>query len=415
MMRGAATRAFVDVIAQAGRAFHMFPRLEPDAIMHVAGVSVDDDPRALEPLAAMCDSIQRDLRLAPRGRMLMSNRLVEIIRQRRLLLDREAAGELPKAPESTPPIVVTGFPRSGTTLSHRILSLAEDARSPQWCEVMQPSLEPGRDIEAARRRRLTRYRILVRGLQAMAPELRRIHELVPDGPEECTQLHEIALDSESFGLLGPVDSYREWLDERDDARRRERYEWQERCMRAIHADRSPSLRGERWVLKAPQHLCQLDDLFDRFPGALVVRMHRDPITCMASTASLVACAARIPTHGLPPGLGEDLLKIFIDWQTRGDEGTLRHSDRVLEIHYDDLVHEPITFVERVHEAAGIPATGEHLDRVRNHLGRRPHHHFGRHQYSIADYGLDEGDVREELAEHIERIDSIPRITRQLVP
>ena len=413
-MRGAATRTLVDAMAQVGRALRLIPPLAPEAIMKAAGVPASGDPRVIEPLTAMCDSIRGDLSIAPRGRLLLGRRLVEIVRQRRLLLDREAAEELPEVPESTPPIVVTGFPRSGTTLSHRILSLAGDARSPQWCELMQPSLEPGSDVESARQRRLDRHRLMIRGLQAMAPDLRRIHEIIADGPEECTHLHEIALDSESFGLLGPVDHYREWLDERDDARRRERYEWQERCMRAIHADRPAENRGERWVLKAPQHLCQLDDLFDRFPGTLVVRMHRDPIACMASVGSLVACASRIPTRGLPPDRGEDLVEIFIDWQIRGDEGTLRHPDRVLEIHYDDLVEEPIAFVERVHEAAGIPATGEHLDRVREHLRQRPRHHFGRHRYAIEDYGLQENEVRERVAEYLSRIRSIPRIARDSV-
>ncbi|MBC03492.1 MAG: hypothetical protein CMJ34_09365 [Phycisphaerae bacterium] len=408
-MRGALARGIMDVIAGIAGAFRIVPRLDPDAIMKAAGISPDDDPRAVEPLTAMCDSIKGDLVLAPRGRWLLATRLVEIIRQRGLLLERDAAGDLPAVPDSSPPIVVTGFPRSGTTLSHRILALATDARSPRWCELMQPSLDPGSRIETARRRRLDRHRTIIRLMQALAPDLRHIHELVADGPEECTHLHELALDSESFALLGPVEHYRDWIDSRDDERRRERYEWQDRCMRAIHADRPPSLRGERWVLKAPQHLCQLDDLLARFPGALVVRMHRDPITCMASTGSLVACASRIPTRGLPPGLGEDLLEIFIEWQARGDEAMDRHGDRILEMHYEDLVADPVAFVERVHEAAGIPAEGEHLDRVRGHLQRRPRHHFGRHRYSIEDYGLDEGEARERLAAHIDRVRSIPRL------
>ena len=409
-MPGAIARGCIDVIAGIAGLAGMVPALEPDAILQAADVPAEDDPRALEPLAAMCDSIKGDLALAPRGRLLMAARMVEIVRQRRILLDRDSAGELPAVPESSPPVVVTGFPRSGTTLSHRILSLAGDARFPQWCEVMQPSLDPALEIEKARRKRLNRTRYLVRFLQALAPDFQRIHELIADGPEECTQLHEVALDSESFGLLGPVNHYRDWLDERDEARRRERYEWQDRGMRAIHADRPEPERGERWVLKAPQHLCQLDDLLDRFPGALVVRMHRDPIACMASTASLVASASKIPTRGLPPGLGDDLLDIFIDWQGRGDDSMARHPDRVLEMHYDDLVADPIAFVERIHEAAGIPAEGEHLDRVREHLRRRPRHHFGRHRYSIEDYGLDEVEVREKLAGHVERVRSIPRIT-----
>lgn len=410
MSRGRTARAVADLVGLGVRGIGLVPRLEAEALISAAGEPHDLDPGALEPLRAMCESMAEDLRMAPRGRVLMARRLLEILRQRRLLLERDLAGLLPPVSDSSPPIVVTGFPRSGTTLSHRILSLASDARSPQWCELMQPSLDPGVAPPRARARRLSRHRLAIRALDLLTPDLRRIHELLADGPEECTHLHELALDSESFALLGPVDRYREWLDDRTDARRRERYEWQDRCLRAIHVDRPPEERGERWVLKAPQHLCQLDDLFDRFPGATVVRMHRDPIAAMASTGSLVACASLIPTRGLPEGRGQDLLDIFNEWQERGDEAMSRHPDRILEIHYDDLVADPVEFVQRVHVFAGIPFRSAHADAIRAHLASRPKHHFGRHRYRLEDHDLDPDAVRAQLAGYIERTDRLRTTT-----
>ena len=86
----------------------------------------------------------------------------------------------------------------------------------------------------------------------------------------------------------------------------------------------------------------------------------------------------------------------------------RHADRVLEVAYDDLVGDPVGFVERVHHFAGIPVDGGHVDAVRTHLMRRPKHHFGRHRYSIADYGLREDEVKERLAGYIARVEAIPR-------
>ena len=409
-MRGSLLRSIADLAAGAGRLLGRVPPLDPAALGNAADISFDLDPGAIEPLAALCDSIREDLDLAPRGRLLLGGRFIEILRSRRRLIEREAAGELPPVPESIPPIVVTGFPRSGTTLSHRILALAPEVRAPTWCELMQPSLERGIEPSRARTRRLRTARLAVRTLDLLAPDLRHIHELVANGPEECTHLHELALDSESFALLGPVDRYRSWLDDRDATRRAERYEWQDRCLRAIHADRLPEHRGERWVLKAPQHLCQLDDLLDRFPGATIVRMHRDPIDAMASTGSLVACASIIPTRGLPPGHGDDLLEIFTEWQERGDEAMARHPDRILEIHYQDLVHDPVEFVERVHAFAGVPFLPEHAHAVRAHLRSRPKHHFGRHRYRLEDRDLDPVAVRERLSGYIERIESIRGLT-----
>ena len=88
-------------------------------------------------------------------------------------------------------------------VTHRILSLAPDARFPTWCELMEPVLDPRLRRETARRRRLRKYRMGIFLAERLVPGLRRIHEIVADGPEECTHLHEHAFDSESMALLGP--------------------------------------------------------------------------------------------------------------------------------------------------------------------------------------------------------------------
>ena len=46
--------------------------------------------------------------------------------------------------------------------------------------------------------------------------------------------------------------------------------------------------AERWVLKAPSHVFAFDALFEAYPDALVVQTHRDPVTVLASVASLTA-------------------------------------------------------------------------------------------------------------------------------
>ena len=407
MITTSISRFLLDAAAVSARAIGLTPPLRVDTLFRAAGVPIEGDPGAVEPLGAMCRSIDEDIQLAPRGRLLLARRYIEALRTRRRLLDRDADGGLPDTSDPSPPIVVTGFPRTGTTLSHRLLSLAPDARAPQWCELMEPSLAPP-PSPRTRHRRVRRYRHAIQLANIVAPDLRHIHELVSDGPEECTHLHELAFDSESFALVGPVRSYRAWLDDRDAAQRRSRYEWQLRAMRAIAADRDPVDRGERWVLKAPQHLCQLDDLLAAFPGATVVRMHRDPVAAMGSTASLVACASAILTPGLPPGHGDDLLDIFEQWQARGDEAMPRHPGRIIEMHYDDLVADPVGFVERVHDFAGVPVSGSHVDAIRRHLAARPKHHFGRHRYRLEDHGIDADIVRERFARYIDRMESCRR-------
>ncbi|MCH2161784.1 MAG: sulfotransferase [Phycisphaerales bacterium] len=387
------------------------PRLEFEAIQAAAGRAIGhpnlEDPDAREALEAILTSVREDFDLNAQGRVALGRRFLDIFQQRAWIRGRAERGELVPLDAVAPPIVITGFPRTGTTFSHRILAAAEDARCPLWCEGMEPALDPRLDPNVARARRLRKYRWLCRMSGVVAPRLRSIHELTADGPEECTQFHELAYDSESLVLVGPCVSYRSWLDGRNEEQLRRRYHWQELALSSIVADRPGSERHGRWVLKAPQHLVQLDQLFERFPDAKVIRMHRDPREAMPSAASLVECGASIMNRRLEAFNGDDLLEMFIEWQQKGDEAMARHRDSVLEVRYDDLVANPMGFVERVHEFAGIPVDASHRAAIAAYLRNRPQHHFGRHAYTLEQYGLDEAQVEQAVGDYTRRMDDIP--------
>lgn len=388
----------------------MTPRLEVDSLFRAAAKSLRrpglQDDLAVEPLSAILDSIEHDLNFNHQGRVFYALRLVNNLRARALLSEREAADDLPETESTACPLFVTGFARTGTTLSHRILSLAPDARYPTWCELMEPVLDPRLEKDVARRRRLRRYRIHARLIEGLLPGIRSVHELIADGPEECTHLHEHALDSESMQLLGPCDRYLEWIDQRSPDRRLERYRMHDRCLRSILADRPLEQQSGRWVLKAPQHLRQLDELFQTYPGARVVRLHRDPVATIASTASLVERASAIASRRADLNFGEELLEIFTDWQRKGDEGMASHRESVLEVNYDELVSDPVQFVERIHAFAGFAVTDEHLQNVRTHLEHRPKHRWGVHKYSVERYGITEEEIRGALNPYMNRISQL---------
>lgn len=380
------------------------PTFRSDALFEAADVDPTDDPTVVEPLQAMIDSARGELGLGARGRVLLGHRFVGLLRTRRFMRSRrDLIGASTTGPTASPMLVVTGFPRTGTTLMHRLLATAPDAISPRWFEVMEPCLDPARPVEAARRERLERWRRALRGIDLLSPNLRRVHEILVDGPEECTHLHEAAFDSESFALAGPCAHYRSWLDDRTPERRRERYHWQARCLEAILADRPDDERAGRWVLKAPQHLLQIDDLLAVFPHARVVRMHRDPVATMTSTASLVRHSSTIVGGHVGADRSEELIEIFEEWQRRGDESTAAHPEAVLEIHYDDLLADPLGVVDRIQRFAGLPLSDVHADRVARHLDARPRHHFGRHRYRPEDFGIDVGATRERLEAYETRI------------
>ena len=411
---GPLARGVATVVAALLTRTRLVPTLDVEALFSAAGVDPATDPDALEPLAAMIDSARGELGLGIRGQVLLGQRFTGILETRsRLRRRRDLTGQVASDPEA-PILVVTGFPRTGTTLTHRLLAAAPDAIAPRWYELMEPSLEPEADVDAERKRRCNRWRRALTAVDLLSPGLRRVHEIIFNGPEECTHLHEAAFDTESFALAGPCSDYQDWLNDRTPARRRLRYTWQATCLEAILRDRPEQDRSGRWVLKAPQHLLQMDDLFATFPQARIVRMHRDPIDAMTSAASLVRHAAKIVGGVLDSSRAEEVVDVFEEWQDRGDEGMRSHPDFVLEIHYDDLVTDPVSVVERIHDFAGLALTGAHVDRIRTHLHQRPRHHFGRHRYRTGDFGIDAAATRERLASYIDRIAELRTSTPEVV-
>lgn len=386
------------------------PRLEVDSLFRAAARSLKEpelqDESAVEPLTALLGSVKHDWDFNHQGRVFFAYRLVHSLRARYFLRERESLGDLPESDSDDGPLIITGFPRTGTTFSHALLSLSPDARYPTWCEAMEPVLDPRKNQDVARRSRLRRYRLYVRFIEALLPRIRSVHELVADGPEECTHLHEHAFDSESMALLGPCYTYKEWIDNRSPERRLERYRMHRRFLRSILADRKPEDRAQRWVLKAPQHILQLDELFQIYPKAKVIRLHRDPVSSIASAASLVEHTSRIASTRMDLNIGEELLDLFIEWQKKGDEGMASHRDSVMEVSYKDLISDPLAFVERVHEFSDLPMTDEHVQNIREQIQNRPQHRWGKHTYSIERYGLTPEEICNRMPEYVQRVENL---------
>src|SRR5262249_44033691 len=117
-------------------------------------------------------------------------------------------------------------------------------------------------------------------LHHLAPDFLACHPIEPDSAEE-----EIALLDHSFlsmlsEVMMHVPSFALWVEGQDQG---PAYRLLRRLLLLLDWQRS----AERWVLKTPQHLEYIDDLLGVFPDAVVVHTHRDPITSVASTCSLV--------------------------------------------------------------------------------------------------------------------------------
>ncbi len=83
----------------------------------------------------------------------------------------------------------------------------------------------------------------------------------------------------------------------------------------------------------------------------------------------------------------------------------RHGDAgFVDVHYRDLVGDPVGTIGRIYGHFGDSLTEEAATAMQEHLASHPQGKHGAHAYTLADFGLDERAVRERFAAYVERFD-----------
>jgi hypothetical protein len=342
----------------------------------------DDDFR--EPLGLLLFCLEREADLTLVGRIAARRDLVGLLINRlRLEEDRkrhpEIAGERIDAP-----IFIVGLPRTGSTLLHHLLARDPDTRAAQAWEVMYPSPPPTRSSYETDPR-IERARRQLRWLDWMAPDFKAIHPVGPQLPLECIAIMSASFRSTRFQTTYNVPSYEAWLNAQD---MRPAYAFHRRFLQHLQWQ-AP---GDRWVVKAPSHVFSFDALLDIYPDARLVQTHRDPVTVMASVASLSSTLHRaFSRRRAATRFGQEVTTRWTDGLERSLE--LRQSgrvspERVVDVQYRELTRDPMATVRRIYTQFTLPLTAEAERRMRQFLAANQRNKHGRHHYDLENFGLD---------------------------
>jgi hypothetical protein len=141
-------------------------------------------------------------------------------------------------------------------------------------------------------------------------------------------------------------------------------------------------RPQRILLKSPQHTCRIETLLEMFPDARFVYIVRDPYAVYASTMNLWRVMYTSQGFQTPrfEGLHEHVLETFERMhqtveRTRG----LVPAGRFSEVHYEDLVREPMAHLERIYHELELgdfapvrPGVEKYLAEVKDYQTNRYH-------------------------------------------
>lgn len=184
--------------------------LDPDALQRQAEAETGaaDWGPALDPaLSRLCRSARDEAGLSEQGEARFAAQLLALLKTRlQIYADRTRHPEI-AAQDIVAPLIVTGLPRSGTTILHGLLAQDTRVRSPQRWEVEQPS-PPPRSASYRNDPRIAKSQARVDALPAA---FKAMHAMGATLPEECNSVMQLAFASPNFVATMAVPSYMRWL------------------------------------------------------------------------------------------------------------------------------------------------------------------------------------------------------------
>jgi len=353
-----------------------------------------------EPLHILLESYDREASLSLLGRILVRQDTLRLLKTRLELIEAwRRHPEIVNQPVCRP-IFVTGLPRSGTTLLHRLLAQDPALRVPLVWEVLFP-------VPACERAnyetdpRIAKAEKMIGWFHRSAPEFRAIYPVSARLPQECIAITTYTFQSPQFHTTHNVPAYQAWLLQQDQLA----YAFHRRFLQHLQW-RSPA---QRWVLKAPAHLLALDAIFKTYPDAYIIHTHPDPLKTLPSSASLTRVLRRISSYRV------DRAEIGLEVTERWSEGVKRalkardaqdgRRDRFIDVHYPAFMRDPIESVRRVYTQVGLDFTLGVETRIQRFLSANPENR--EHRYTLEEFGLDPKWIMDRFKGYCERFAIAP--------
>ncbi|OBB96633.1 sulfotransferase [Mycobacterium sp. 852002-40037_SCH5390672] len=298
------------------------------------------------------------------------------------------------------PMFVTGEPRSGTTLMHALMSVDPQARALRFWEVMYPSPPPG--LAAPDDDRRARADADWREINAKMPKWLHSHpynDMLGDGlPEdERTWAFDFRVMTPTAWWRVPMQSLVGGLATDPAA--------QYRLHKAMLQQLQYSRPRKYWVLKG-FHGFRLQEMFETYPDATLVWLHRDPVQVAASRTMMMADIAEgmvgpVDLHALAKTHLELTRSSIANTMTN----PLVDDPRILHLRYTDFIADQVGTVQRYYAFAGRHLTHEAEAAMRAYLADNPGDRHGKFRYStqlLTDIGEDLDALHAEFRAFRER-------------
>lgn len=376
-----------------------------DEATALAGSDDLGDDTWQEGLDVLLDSYANEARLHELGVEIAASGVVEYLANRAgITAWRKDHPEIAQGPVDHP-IFIVGQPRTGTTILYDLLALDPELRAPLTWEIDKP-LPPPETATRDTDPRIDEVDAVLSMADSLIPGFTSFHPMGARLAQECVRITGGDFRSMIFFCQYRVRTYDRWLLHEADLA--PAYRWHRQFLQHLQsADPAP-----QWLLKSPAHLWDLDALAAEYPDAVIVQTHRDPLKVITSVSALSAHLRKMASddvdlHEISADYAEDIflgLDRGMDARQRG----VIPSDRIVDVHFQDFVADPIETVRSIYTALGRDLDELTEKKMRAFLAEHPGDGGGGGtRYRFADTGLAEGSLRER-AEAYEAFSGVAR-------
>jgi hypothetical protein len=162
-----------------------------------------------------------------------------------------------------------------------------------------------------------------------------------------------------------------------------------------------------WTLKAPDYAPLFPTIFEEYPDARVIVTHRNPLVTLPSICRLMEswCIAFDQDGSFDKHRFAQLLQksvetcMTVPFYYRKENS--EREGQIFDCFYAELFSDPIAMVKRIYEKFGLIYTEEFEQRIKVYLKNNKQGKYGRHKYSLEEYGFTAEGVYREYQDYMD--------------
>lgn len=346
-------------------------------------------------LAAMVHSLEHESVLTEQGHRGAGLRIAAALEARLgFIADRARWPEI-KREQIVRPMFILGLPRSGSTFLHSLMAQDPANRVPLTWEMMLPS-PPPTPADQRSDPRIARAESIITAMGLQSPHILALHPFGARRPEECHLMMEIMLLGDNLPACWRMPTFN-----RHRAATNPLLGY--RTHRMVLQNLQYRYRAQRVLLKNPGHIFYLSELLSVYPDALLVQTHRDPVKVIPSVAALLVEMRKASSNDAPPPdkIAAGNLRAFADGLMKTIEFRRRPGsrERFCDVHFRELIADPIGAVERVYAHFDIGLSDDARRAMQRWLDD-PANHTPKGRHTLDDYGLTEAAIDEAFGDYM---------------